>query len=139
MHGFNLVTFTLSENSTKSTNFLHWKVCWQHPSMFCLCTLPAHNLNFSWRWRWWDWIQAIFLNIFFLLFNCSVAIVNPLDWKLVHPTFLQCTEGPLVTFNYILRNFTSLGNGYVCSTRIIKIEIQCSDVMSWFLFNPEKI
>ena len=26
---------------------------------------PAHNLNFHWRWRWWDWIQAIFLNIFY--------------------------------------------------------------------------
>ena len=70
--------------------------------------------------------------------HCSVAIVNPLDWKLVHPTFLQCTEGPLVTFKYILRNFTSLSNDYVCSTKIIKIEIQCSDVMSWFLFNPGK-
>ena len=44
--------------------------------------------------------------------------------------FLQCTEGPLVTFKYTLRNFTSLSNDYVCSTKIIKIEIQCSDVMS---------
>ena len=27
---------------------------------------PSHNLNFHWRWRWWNWIQAIFLNIFLL-------------------------------------------------------------------------
>ena len=26
---------------------------------------PANNLNFYWRWRWWDWIQAIFLNLFY--------------------------------------------------------------------------
>ena len=26
---------------------------------------PANILNFHWRWRWWDWIQAIFLNLFY--------------------------------------------------------------------------
>ena len=26
---------------------------------------PANNLNFHWRWRWWDWIKAIFLNLFY--------------------------------------------------------------------------
>ena len=28
---------------------------------------PANNLNFHWRWRWWDWIQAIFLNLFYFM------------------------------------------------------------------------
>ena len=27
---------------------------------------PSINLNFHCWWRWWDWIQAIFLNIFYL-------------------------------------------------------------------------
>ena len=26
---------------------------------------PANNLNFHWRWSWWDWIQTIFLNLFY--------------------------------------------------------------------------
>ena len=26
---------------------------------------PTNNLNFHWRWRCRDWIQAIFLNIFY--------------------------------------------------------------------------
>ena len=30
---------------------------------------PAHNLNFHWRWRWSDWIQAIFLNIFYFTYK----------------------------------------------------------------------
>ena len=36
--------------------------------MFCLISsskLSSKNLNFHWRWRWWDWIQAIFLNLFY--------------------------------------------------------------------------
>ena len=24
-------------------------------------------MNFHWRWRWWDWIQAIFLNLFYFI------------------------------------------------------------------------
>ena len=27
----------------------------------------AHNLHFHWRWKWWDWIQAIFLNLFYFM------------------------------------------------------------------------
>jgi hypothetical protein len=30
--------------------------------MFCF---PANNLNFHSRWGWWDWIQTIFLNLFY--------------------------------------------------------------------------
>ena len=30
--------------------------------MFCLI---ANNLNFHWMWRQWDWIQDIFLNLFY--------------------------------------------------------------------------
>ena len=26
---------------------------------------PTDNLNFHWRWSWWDWIQSIFLNLFY--------------------------------------------------------------------------
>ena len=48
--------------------FLYSKVCWQHPAMVCLYTFPAHNSNFHWRWRWWDWIQAIFLNLFYFTY-----------------------------------------------------------------------
>ena len=51
-----------------STNFWKQKICWHHPAMFCCITsskLPAINLNFHWRWGWWDWIQAIFLNLFY--------------------------------------------------------------------------
>ena len=40
------------------------KVCWHHPVMFCLIT-SSKNFN----WRWWDWIQAIFLNIFYFNMN----------------------------------------------------------------------
>ena len=58
-----------------STNFLFSKVCWQHLAMFCLynsCELSPNNLNFHWRWRWWDWIQAIFFNLFY--FNLIILI-----------------------------------------------------------------
>ena len=46
------------------------KVCLRCKSktMFCLitsCKLSANNLNFHWKLRWWDWIQAIFFNIFY--------------------------------------------------------------------------
>ena len=44
-----------------------FKSLWQHPTMFCLYTFPAHNLNFHWRWRWWDRIKAIFLNLFYFI------------------------------------------------------------------------
>jgi hypothetical protein len=30
---------------------------------------PTNNLNFYRRWRWWDWIQAMFLNIFYFKFK----------------------------------------------------------------------
>ena len=54
---------------------LRWKgktlleVCWHHPAMFCLITSSklANILNFLWRWRWWDWIQAIFSNLFYFM------------------------------------------------------------------------
>ena len=51
---------------TLSTNFWKQKGCWHHPSMFCLVTqvnFPTNHLYF--HWRWWDWIQAIYLNIFY--------------------------------------------------------------------------
>ena len=37
----------------------------------CFALLPqvnfkANNLNFHWKWRWWDWIQAIFLTLFYI-------------------------------------------------------------------------
>ena len=39
---------------------------------------PANNLNFHWRWRWWNWIQAIFLNLFY--FTCTPRFSDlPLD------------------------------------------------------------
>ena len=35
---------------------------------------PANNLNFNWRWR--DWIQAIFLNLFYFIWvNCSQSFL----------------------------------------------------------------
>ena len=53
---------------------LNTMVCWQ-----CLCfafttqaNFTANNLNFHWRWRWWDWIQAIFLILFY--FNIVASI-----------------------------------------------------------------
>ena len=30
-----------------------------------LLTSPTNDLNFQSRWGWWDWIQTIFLNIFY--------------------------------------------------------------------------
>ena len=48
------------------------KVCWQPPVIFCLYTFPPYNLNFHWRWKWWDWIQGIFLNLFY--FNSKSRI-----------------------------------------------------------------
>ena len=36
----------------------------------------TNNLNFHWRWRWWDWIQAIFLNLFYFIL-CSFFKVLP--------------------------------------------------------------
>ena len=36
---------------------------------------PDQNLHFHWRWRWWDWIQDIFLDLFY--FNDIKRIKNP--------------------------------------------------------------
>ena len=61
-----------------STNFLFSKVYWQHPAMFAFTPqahFPAHNLNFHWSWRWLDWIQAIFLNLFY--FNDCLSCIHP--------------------------------------------------------------
>ena len=62
-----------------STNVLFSKVCWHHPSMFCLITfskLSPNNLNFHWRWRWWDRFNAISLNLYYftyvLLIPCKI-------------------------------------------------------------------
>ena len=33
---------------------------------------PALNLNFHSRWRWWNWIQDIFLNLFYFTFYVSM-------------------------------------------------------------------
>ena len=59
--------------------FLFSKVCWHHPSMFCLITfskLSPNNLNFHWRWRWWDRFNAISLNLYYftyvLLIPCKI-------------------------------------------------------------------
>ena len=55
-----------------STNFWKQKVCWQPPAIFCLYiqgNFPAHNLIFHSRWRWWDWIQAIFSNLFYFTYK----------------------------------------------------------------------
>ena len=41
---------------------------------------PANNLNFQLSWRWWDWIQAIFLNLFyFTIFRGHWNIFQ--EWK----------------------------------------------------------
>ena len=45
--------------------------------MFCLYTFPAHNLNF--HRQWWDWIQAIFLNLFY--FTSKSAPASTADLK----------------------------------------------------------
>ena len=38
-------------------------------ALFPQVNFPANNLNF--HWRWWDGIQAIFLNIFYFIFEVS--------------------------------------------------------------------
>ena len=44
----------------------------QYFSLLPQANFPANNLNFHWRWRWWDWIQAIFLSLFYFTFYiCS--------------------------------------------------------------------
>ena len=47
---------------------------------------PVHKwfhiffLNFHWRWRWWDWIQTIFLNLFYFTYeNTSPQVFNLID------------------------------------------------------------
>ena len=44
---------------------MYSNVFWQHPAMFCLYTVPTHNLSFPWKRRWWDRIQAIFVSLFY--------------------------------------------------------------------------
>ena len=41
---------------------------------------PSNNLNFQWSWRWWDWIQAIFLNIFYFL-NNNIVLKQSVSWE----------------------------------------------------------
>ena len=45
----------------------------------CFALLPqinflANNLNF--HWRWWDWIQAIFLNLFYFKMSRILVTIN---------------------------------------------------------------
>ena len=54
--------------------------------MFCLITsskLSPQWFEFSlkWRWRWWDWIQAIFLNIFYFNSKTFLPITKSLVFK----------------------------------------------------------
>ena len=63
------------------TTFLFSKVCWQHPAMFRFVTsskLFSHDLNFHWRWKWWDWIQTIFLNIFYFILMDARKTLSPI-------------------------------------------------------------
>ena len=70
-----------------STNFWIQKVCWQYPAMFCLYTFFFHNLNFHWRWRSWDWIQAIFLNLFLLYADYSWFYYTSCTYNYIHTYF----------------------------------------------------
>ena len=53
---------------------------------------PANDLNFHWRWRWWDWIQAIFLNLFYFI-----------EFKSLHKILLQLFYGNKANSNKTLR------------------------------------
>ena len=44
---------------------------------------PANNLNFHSRWGWWDWIQAIFLNLFY--FIKKIRCIFPIKQKHLAP------------------------------------------------------
>ena len=71
-----------------STNFWIQKVCWHCPAMFCLLpqvNFPANNLIF--HWRWWDWIQAIFLDLFY--FKYEVHLVEEALLFLLTVSFLS--------------------------------------------------
>ena len=78
-----------------STNVLYSKVCCQHPAMFCLYTFPAHNLNF--HWKWWDWIQAIFLYLFFTL--KPQKLQNCLNFAIMS---IECLMTPSSTPSWLL-------------------------------------
>ena len=77
-----LITFTFSENSNYGLESLMrnkdktllvavnklWKqtVCWHHKAMFCLITLSKLSCQwFEFSLIGWDWIRAIFLNLFY--------------------------------------------------------------------------
>ena len=75
---------------------------------------PSNNLNF--HWRWWDWIQAIFLNIFY--FIIYILSSHQYFWHSGAPSHLLL-EIPLGSFQW----FDLIGNGnynlFTSETRLI--------------------
>ena len=60
---------------------------------------PANNLNFSWRWR--DWIQAIFLNLFYFTSTYLPANQNLLFYSNLPPYIFWCKNSINFPFSSI--------------------------------------
>ena len=84
-----------------SRNFWIQKVCWHHSAMFALfpqVNFPANNLNFHWSLRWWDWIQAIFLNLFYFKSKIKEKRKSKSEWDL-HDSSSESDSISLVVTN----------------------------------------
>ena len=52
-----------------------------------------NNLNFQWSWRWCDWIQAIFLNLFYFTWFPGVIWLSKAIF--FRSDFINCSQQPL--------------------------------------------
>ena len=68
---------------------------------------PGNNLNF--QWRWWGWIQAIFLNLFYFIYQIKarkhawnfkiakqIAVVQNINFKIGLISKGWFTFGPII-------------------------------------------
>ena len=114
------------------------------PSNVTSRNFPTHNLNFDWWSRWWDWIQAIFLNLFYfkMTYRDSALYrswtVTSLIFTISPPRFFISFSGPrgLVEPATICRDFLSIDEKQwaevkICFSLIIEPE-QCNFVLSSF-------
>ena len=84
---------------------------------------PVRNLNFHWRWRWWDWIQATFLNLFYINPNYD-------DWFYqIYDDFTQIAQ----EFKTCVLYFGLIGEK--CDNYVPQWWVEFDDELSWLFTN----
>ena len=111
-----------------------FRLSWHHSVMICFYTFPVRNLNFYWRWL--DWIQAIFLNLFYfnmylsnLLFDQTANFLGESDET---SSFFRLFCAQI----HVFRCLTMIHNMYSYVKKPISIDL-AMDSGWYYKFHPE--